>query len=66
MTLNKYILIDIASTEKVILPVDVKASILDLGVSWREAKKQLRAYYLNKAASLRSLTEKDLNAKTSN
>lgn len=29
------------------------------GLSWREAKKQLRAYYLNKAVALRSVTEKD-------
>lgn len=28
------------------------------GVSWREAKKQLRDEYLNKAASLRELSEK--------
>lgn len=59
--MNKYILAEVASTEKVILPVDAQASVLGLGVSWREAKKQLRAYYLNKAAELRSLTEKDLN-----
>lgn len=29
------------------------------GVSWREAKKLLRAYYLEKAAGLRQLSQKD-------
>lgn len=29
------------------------------GISWRDAKKQLRQFYLNKAASLRQVTEKD-------
>lgn len=29
------------------------------GVSWREAKKQLREFYLNKAKSLRNVTEKE-------
>jgi hypothetical protein len=35
------------------------------GVSWREAKKALRSYYLAKAAEVRALREKDLeNEKT--
>ena len=29
------------------------------GVSWREAKKQLRSYYLAQAARLRQITEKE-------
>lgn len=29
------------------------------GVSWREAKKQLRSWYLAEAAKLRSIKEKD-------
>ena len=29
------------------------------GVSWREAKKQLRSYYLQEAAKLRQITEKE-------
>ncbi len=29
------------------------------GLSWRDAKKALRAYYLNKARSLRDVTEKE-------
>ena len=29
------------------------------GVSWREAKKRLRSYYLNEAAKLRQITEKE-------
>lgn len=40
------------------LPMIVKVDITDLqGVSWREAKKQLRKWYLDQAAALRSITE---------
>ncbi len=37
-----------------------KCELTDLeGKSWREAKKDLRQYYLNKAASLRKISEKE-------
>lgn len=40
------------------LPHIERVEITDLeGVSWREAKKQLRKFYLYKAAELRGLTE---------
>ena len=43
-----------------LLPSIMKVTVDDPdGVSWREAKKQLRKFYLVKAAELRSLTEKD-------
>ena len=29
------------------------------GVAWRDAKKQLRSYYLQQAAQLRQITEKE-------
>ena len=39
----------------------VRVDVTDLsGVSWREAKKQLRNVYLAQAASLRQLKEKDI------
>ena len=39
----------------------VKVDVTDVsGVSWREAKKQLRNVYLVQAASLRQLKEKDV------
>lgn len=39
-----------------------KADITDTnGVSWREAKKQLRSKYLELATRLRQLTEKEFN-----
>mgnify|MGYP001558575015 CR=1 FL=1 len=38
--------------------VIVQVEITDLeGVSWREAKKQLRKWYLDQAAVLRSITQ---------
>ena len=41
------------------VPAIVKVEITDLeGVSWREAKKQLRNWYLDRAASLRTVTAK--------
>ena len=37
-----------------------KVEITDLdGVSWREVKKQLRQFYLNEAANVRLIREKD-------
>ena len=40
----------------------VKVDLTDVeGVSWQEVKKQLRAYYLKAAKSLRSQTEKEFN-----
>jgi len=32
----------------------------ETGVSWREAKKQLRQYYLDMAASVRSMRKSDV------
>lgn len=46
-------------------PYIKKVEITDKeGVSWRDAKKLLRAHYLEKAAGLRKLSQKDyfLNA----
>ena len=41
-------------------PEIVKVDFTDPeGVSWREAKKQLRSWYLAEAAKLRSIKEKD-------
>lgn len=40
-------------------PIIRKVEITDLdGVSWRDAKKQLRQWYLNQAKALRSISEK--------
>lgn len=40
-------------------PLIVKTNVTDQeGVSWREAKKQLRKWYLDQAASLRAVTQK--------
>ena len=37
-----------------------KVDVTDVeGVDWRTAKKQLRAFYLNKAAALRKVSEKE-------
>lgn len=42
------------------VPRILKADITNTeAVSWREAKKQLRKWYLDQAAALRKLTEKD-------
>ena len=38
---------------------DIAGGIGEEILTWREAKKALRAYYLDKAKSLRSVTEKD-------
>lgn len=39
-------------------PEIVKVDISDPeGVSWRDAKKQLRQYYLSEAAALRAISE---------
>ena len=41
-------------------PEIVKADITDVnGLSWRDAKKALRDWYLNGAKSLRKITEKE-------
>jgi hypothetical protein len=41
-------------------PVIIKCDITNVqGVSWREAKKQLRQWYLDKAASLRTVSERE-------
>lgn len=41
-------------------PFIAKVDVTNLnGVSWREAKKQLRNFYLARAASLRKITEKE-------
>lgn len=41
-------------------PYIEKVDVTDLeAVDWRTAKKQLRAYYLDKAAALRKVSEKD-------
>lgn len=61
MKLSKYIVCDSPEGHKCIMPVDENESLAVLGVPWREAKKQLRAYYLEQARKLRSLTEKDVN-----
>ena len=42
-------------------PRIVKVDITDLeGVSWKDAKKQARAWYLDRAKAFRSLREKDI------
>ena len=39
-----------------------KVDVSDVdGLSWKDVKKALRKYYLDRAASLRSLTEKQFN-----
>ena len=44
---------------EVVPPVITKVDYTDTeGVSWREAKKQLRQWYLNEAAVLRKVSEK--------
>lgn len=46
------------SVEESAEPSIVRVEITDPdGVSWREAKKQLRQWYLDRAAALRGLTE---------
>ena len=41
-------------------PLIIKVGYDDAeGTSWREAKKQLRSYYLQQAAQLRQITEKE-------
>ncbi len=53
---NKYIVQATEGLEEVILvPVEDDG---EGTMTWREAKKALRSYYLNKAASLRSVNEK--------
>ena len=56
--------IEIVSTENangdifVEHPIISKVDVTDLeAVDWRTAKKQLRAFYLNKAAALRKVSE---------
>lgn len=40
------------------LPEIIKVEVTDLeGVSWREAKKQLRKWFTDRAASIRALRE---------
>ena len=46
--------------EAIIIQADeIAGGIGEEILTWREAKKALRAYYLDKAKSLRSVTEKD-------
>ena len=55
---NKYVLVN----EESYAPTRIIEAVTNntaTGVSWREAKKQLREYYLNKAKALRTVTEKD-------
>jgi hypothetical protein len=42
------------------LGVPVIIRVLEDGMSWREAKKALRQWYLDEAAAVRSLREKDV------
>ncbi len=53
---NKYIVVDFAEGDgmQIYPTIDQQA-----GMSWRDAKKALRAYYLQKAQSLRAFTEKE-------
>lgn len=40
------------------IPVIVKAEVTDVeGVSWREAKKQLRKWFTDRAAEVRAMRE---------
>ena len=51
-----YRLVPVEDTNMEIQKVDV--SDVD-GLSWKDAKKALRKYFLSRATSLRSLTEKE-------
>ena len=42
------------------IPIIERTDYTDIdGMSWRDAKKQLRQWYLNEAANLRKISEKD-------
>ena len=56
-------LVDVESTSgetKSSVPVIIKVAIDDVsGTDWRQAKKALRAWYLDQAKNLRKVTEKE-------
>ena len=63
VTLSKlYVFVDndALGTLPVIIPVtDIVDPMPGLGAPWGQVKARMREYYLNKAAALRAVTEKD-------
>ncbi len=57
MKLSKYLVANVEGRQEAwITPAEEKHGE---AYSWRDAKKALRAYYINKARELRSITEKE-------